>query len=61
MCVCVCVCVCVCACVCVCVGWGCGRAGMAMGPCSVKRTKSMIKSEVSACAQLLHSCPLALG
>ena len=54
-------CVCVCACVCVYVCWGCGRAGMAMGPCSIKRTKSMIKSEVSACAQLLHSCPLALG
>ena len=61
MCECVCVCECVCMCLSVCVCWGCGRAGMAMGPCSVKRTNSMMKSEVSACAQLLHSDLLALG
>ena len=43
--------------VCVCVSWGCGRAGMAIGPCSVKRTKSVIKLEVSAVlTPLEHSC-----
>ena len=48
-------CVCVSVSVCVCVSWGCGRAGMAIGPCSVKRTKSVIKLEVSA---VLSSCIL---